>query len=150
MSEKATHDISARRMQLTGEIDYFFKSSNARFELITPCNLAVKTKDGKSSKRSHIGGEYFQPARASVGKRGAIIYEMKPLQACDYDWIEVASAEAKLVFGASFVEFMSNNNFDLLLLQLVKDAKEEASIVKEMKGNEEKKDSYAKLGWGNW
>lgn len=127
-------------------ITKFFAESPTRLMLNQPTGLTVKKANGAFSKKGHIGGEEFVPARAYVGKRGRMIYAMRPADAADYVEAEFTEKEANELFD-DFVAYMRQAPD---LHEALTDAKKAAADEAEREKLAGKAEQYAELGFGTW
>lgn len=68
--------------------------SSEKFMLNAPMNLTILRPEKGYGKQAHIGGEEFEPQRAYVGKKGAIIIVFKPNSMEAYDHMEMTFSDA--------------------------------------------------------
>ena len=147
--EKTTGQLAAELMQeYARDLTNWFQVNRKEFMLGEPAGITVKKKDGNYSKLPHIGGEYFVPKSAYVGKRGAnLIFVFEPVAVSDYAQAEFSNKEAeKMLVG--FKTYMKGadhdlgNNFEKIKSLVSKD--------KEAKLNSGKFKQYEDLGFGSF
>lgn len=115
--------------------------------LVGPDTLTVSTSKGYR-KRTHVGGEEFRPRRAYVGKRGKLLIEFAPLQADDYEHMEMSAQDA--LAKLSGFDLLSNFGDDASLADRLRGISRKASVVREQESNESRFDDYKDLGFGTF
>lgn len=132
--------------EVADKITQFFIASPTKLMLNQPSGLTVKRANGQFSKKPHIGGEEFVPIRAYVGKRGLMIYAMRPADAADYIEAEFTEKQANELFDG-FAGYMRSAPD---LRDALDDAKKTAADAAEREKLAGKAEQYAELGFGSW
>lgn len=144
MSEEAK--LATELDDVADHITKHFLESPTKLMLNQPTKLTVKRATGQFSQKPHIGGEEFVPTRAYVGKRGQLIFTMRPADAADYVEAEFSEKQANELFD-DFVAYM---RLAPDLRDMVAEAKKAAADAAEREKLAGKAEQYAELGFGSW
>lgn len=141
-------DIDAMQEEIAKTATSYFAANHETFMLGEPLQLTVLRRDGRYSKRSHIGGEDFKPIRAYIGKRGKLIYVFRPVMVSDYEHMEMEDSEAceKLTGFKDYIKHAAGSEFERLNNETKRAAADRAEREK-LAGREEQ---YAHLGFGSF
>lgn len=122
------------------------EKERTHFELDAPAKLTIKRRNGTFAKQPFIGGERFEITALYEGKRDGFIFVFRPLDPCDYAFMEMPldQAQKSLAGFNRFLEFATG----MTLAELTSEQETkrfQATVEEKIKENP----AYAEI-YGSW